>query len=64
VLVASRRELDGSIVPVEDRPAACTECGQVPEFLIVIVEPAVESEDGESGNTVKGERYSDDGIDT
>jgi hypothetical protein len=42
VLVESRTEPDGSIVPVEDRPAACAECGQVPESLIVIIEPAVE----------------------
>jgi hypothetical protein len=41
VLVASRRESDGSIVPMEDRPAACADCGEVPESLIVIVEPVV-----------------------
>jgi hypothetical protein len=42
VLVESRREPDGTIVPVKDRPVACAECGQVPETLIVIVEPPAE----------------------
>jgi hypothetical protein len=48
VLVTSRREPDGSIVPVEDRPTACAECGLVPEFLIVILKPVGDDGGAES----------------